>query len=49
MPCPASRILTLALGLAAVCASGMAQEAGVTAKLHPWGRFDPAPGNWSAS
>ena len=38
------RLLTLALGLAAVCASGMAQEAGITARLHPWGRFDP--GAW---
>jgi hypothetical protein len=44
MPCSAALILTLALGLATVCASGMAQEAGVTAKLHPWGRFDP--GAW---
>ena len=44
MPRSASRVLTLALGLAAVCASGMAQEAGITARLHPWGRFDP--GAW---
>ena len=44
MPCLASRVLTLALGLAAVCASGMAQELGVTAKFHPWGQFDP--GTW---
>jgi hypothetical protein len=44
MPCSAFRILTLALSLAAVCASGMAGEAGIAAKLHPWGRFDP--GAW---
>ena len=36
--------LTLALGLAAFCASGMAQESGIAAKLHPWGRFEP--GTW---
>jgi hypothetical protein len=33
-----------ASALAAVCAVGMAQESGITAKLHPWGRFDP--GAW---
>ena len=36
--------LTLTLGLAVACASGMAQEAGITAKLHPWGQFEP--GAW---
>jgi len=36
--------MTLALGLAASCASGAAQESGVTPKLHPWGRFEP--GTW---
>ena len=44
MSCSGCRVLTLALGLAAVCASGMAQESGITARLHPWGRFDP--GAW---
>ncbi len=44
MSCSGCRVLTLALGLAAVCASGMAQETGITARLHPWGRFDP--GAW---
>jgi hypothetical protein len=44
MPCSVSRILTLALSLAAVCSTGMAQQSGITAKLHPWGRFDP--GAW---
>jgi hypothetical protein len=32
------------LGLAAVCASGMAQEPGLVPKMHPWGRFEP--GTW---
>ena len=41
---PAFRAMTLALGLAAFCASGMAQESGIAAKLHPWGRFEP--GTW---
>lgn len=44
MPRLASRIPALALGLAAVCASGTAQEAGVTTRLHPWGQFEP--GAW---
>jgi hypothetical protein len=44
MPRSATRILMLAIALAAVCASGMAEETGITAKLHPWGRFDP--GAW---
>jgi hypothetical protein len=44
MPCATFRILTLVLGFAAFAASGLAQEAGVSAKLHPWGHFDP--GAW---
>ena len=40
----ASGVLTLALGLAAFGASGAAEENGMTAKLHPWGRFEP--GTW---
>jgi hypothetical protein len=45
MRCLASRGWTLVVGLVAAMASpGMAQEAGATAKLHPWGRFDP--GTW---
>ena len=44
MPRLAFRVLTLALGLAAFCAPGMAQETGIAAKLHPWGRFEP--GTW---
>jgi hypothetical protein len=46
MFCPAFRTLTLALGFAAFCASGMAQpsEPRIVPKLHPWGRFEP--GTW---
>ena len=44
MPCATSRILTLALGFVAICASSLAEEAGIPAKLHPWGQFDP--GAW---
>ncbi len=44
MPCLALRILTLVLGAAAVSGTVSAQEAGITAKLHPWGQFDP--GAW---
>jgi hypothetical protein len=40
----ACRAVTLALGLAAFCATGAAQESGIPAKLHPWGRFEP--GTW---
>jgi hypothetical protein len=39
----AFRILTFVL-FVATCASVTAQEADVTAKLHPWGRFEP--GTW---
>jgi hypothetical protein len=41
MPRSASRILTLALSLVAVCAPGVADEFGVAARLHPWGGLDP--------
>jgi len=44
MPRLALRVLTLALGLAAFCAPGMAQQNGITAKLHSWARFEP--GTW---
>jgi hypothetical protein len=44
LPLLASRVLTLALGVAALCAPGMAQETGIAARLHPWGRFEP--GTW---
>jgi hypothetical protein len=39
-----SRAMALVLGLAALSASGLAQEAGIPAELHPWGRFKP--GTW---
>jgi hypothetical protein len=37
----ACRTVVFALCAASLCAPITAQEAGVTAKLHPWGRFDP--------
>jgi hypothetical protein len=40
----AYRVLTLAVGIVAFCALGVAQEPGVTCKVHPWGRFEP--GTW---
>jgi hypothetical protein len=40
----AIRAMTLLLGLAALCAPAIAQESGLAAKLHPWGRFEP--GAW---
>jgi hypothetical protein len=39
------RILTLVLGVAALCAPAAAQEGGIPAGLHPWGRF--VPGSWN--
>lgn len=44
MPSIAFRVLALALGIAACCTSGIAQESGILPKLHPWGRFEP--GAW---
>jgi hypothetical protein len=38
------RAIALALGLGAFSASGLAQESGIPARLHPWGRFEP--GTW---
>jgi hypothetical protein len=44
MPRIAFCVLALALGIAASCTSAIAQESGISAKLHPWGRFEP--GAW---
>ncbi len=44
MPNVVLRVLTFAFAVAAVCVSALAEDAGITAKLHPWGRFDP--GAW---
>lgn len=40
----ALRILTVALAVAAVGASAMAEDSDITARLHPWGSF--GPGAW---
>jgi hypothetical protein len=40
----AFRAMTLALALATFGASGLAQEPGIPARLHSWGRFEP--GTW---
>jgi hypothetical protein len=39
------RILMFVLGVAALCAPAAAQESGISARLHPWGRF--VPGAWN--
>ena len=44
VPSSASFALTFVLAAAALCASGAAQDNGITARLHPWGRFEP--GTW---
>ena len=44
MPCIAFRACLLVFSYAAVCATCMAQQSGITADLHPWGRFEP--GAW---
>jgi hypothetical protein len=44
MPCAIFRIPMLALAVVAICASGLADDAAIPAKLHPWGQFDP--GAW---
>ena len=40
----AFRVIVLALGLAAGCASAVAEESAIAASLHPWGQFEP--GTW---
>jgi hypothetical protein len=40
----ALRAMALGVGLAAFAVSGVAQESGIPATLHPWGRFEP--GTW---
>ncbi len=44
MPRSAYRAIVLAFCHAALSATCMAQQSGITADLHPWGRFDP--GAW---
>lgn len=44
MPRLVCRALAFSLGLAAICASGLAQEPSAMVKLHSWGRFEP--GTW---
>ena len=44
MPRLACRSLAVAVIAATFCAAGMAQEPGIAAGLHPWGRFEP--GAW---
>lgn len=44
MPGMIFRAFLLAFSYAAVCATCMAQQSGITANLHPWGRFEP--GAW---
>jgi hypothetical protein len=44
MPCLAFRALAPALLAAVFCVPSLAEESGITAKLHPWGRF--TPGTW---
>jgi hypothetical protein len=39
------RILMFVLGVAALCVPAAAQESGISAGLHPWGRF--VPGSWN--